>query len=352
MNTIKDVEILIIGAGITGAGCSILLQKAGYSTALIDSTNLEKFKAGESLSPECKSLLEHFSVEMTESEIQEYHGVDSCWGQRSVTRTDYIFNPYGNGISIAKNSFENKLVKKATELGCICSLASVVRQLEFKNTKWEIVVKNDSELKSFKAKFIIIATGRSSFSFLDSNQYTYLDKQVALTCILDQKTPLGTKEKFLKIRSFENGWLYANQIPEQKYAISLFTDSDLIEGRPEKFFSNFLSFPVCDQLVVKTVDARTRYTGNHSGKGWLRVGDAAYTIDPLSGQGIKKNIEMSVFCVDHIAAFLEDDNSIKKSYFKRNMDNFDSYLKKGKQVYQSENRFSNMPFWKRRNSNV
>ena len=59
MNALKQVDVVIIGAGPAGSICGYLLQKAGKSCLLVDHATFPRDKlCGGGLTPKCWKLLD------------------------------------------------------------------------------------------------------------------------------------------------------------------------------------------------------------------------------------------------------------------------------------------------------
>ena len=345
-----NIDILIIGGGITGSSTAILLQRKGYSTVIIEKTDLHKFKVGESLSPECKYYLDWLDVKLSTEERIEFSESHSRWGEHTIRTSEFIYNPYGNSIAVNRNGLEDKLIKTAYSNGSITELQSIIKEIKFDNNRWKIIVETFNDRKMYTSKFLVIACGRNPFLKIDNTKRKYYDRLVAVTLIIDNETK---EKRILYVESLPEGWIYSNQIPGNNTIVSFFTDSDLLPKA--KFVEQFMSGkiptinnPISTNYKIYTSDARTRWIANQSGLSWLRIGDAAYTIDPLSGKGILKNFEMIAFCVENIKDFIDNSNRIYTRYHEHNCKNFITFMQQRKLVFRREQRWFDYPFWKRR----
>ena len=84
------------------------------------------------------------------------------------------------------------------------------------------------------------------------------------------------------------------------------------------------------------------------GPNWILVGDAAFAVDPLSGQGIYKTIEAGLRSAAAVARALEGDTSGMVEYENWTVESFCSYLAVRHQFYRSVERWPGSRFWQRR----
>jgi flavin-dependent dehydrogenase len=353
-------DIIIIGGGITGSATSIFLKNLGYNVAVIEKTDLNKFKQGESLSPECKRFFNLLNFPFNDNIAIEYFANNSNWGSNETLTSDFIFNPYGNGISIDRQLLEHGLISHSQSCGNNILLETSILKIQFLNNNWEISIKNNDKESLIKSRLLIFATGRTSPLNPSSSKRNYLDKLVAVTVVSDIDESSVT-HKNLTIEALPNGWFYTNLLPQNKRVLTLFSDSDLLPKSKYDYFKEQLYLTNWYQTQndtlretkesVNVFDARTSWSNYQSGNYWLELGDSAYTIDPLSGQGILKNFQMVMFCIDNIEPFFNGEKDINQIYGNFNLNNFSKYQEQQKQVYEMETRWQTNEFWLRRKDN-
>ena len=56
--TAKDPDVIVIGAGPSGAIASALLVQKGYSVLVLEREEFPRFSIGESLLPQCMAFVE------------------------------------------------------------------------------------------------------------------------------------------------------------------------------------------------------------------------------------------------------------------------------------------------------
>jgi flavin-dependent dehydrogenase len=82
---------------------------------------------------------------------------------------------------------------------------------------------------------------------------------------------------------------------------------------------------------------------------WLSVGDAAWSIDPLSGAGIQRSLSEGFDAASAVAEFLETgEKSVLRRYALGVGASLRDALRRQRAYYQVERRWSGQPFWRRR----
>lgn len=82
--------------------------------------------------------------------------------------------------------------------------------------------------------------------------------------------------------------------------------------------------------------------------GWLAVGDAASAYDPISSQGIHKALTDGIAAAGAIASWLAGDPRGVADYRVGVGERFIEYLEMRNYFYETERRWSDGPFWRRR----
>ena len=94
--------------------------------------------------------------------------------------------------------------------------------------------------------------------------------------------------------------------------------------------------------------AHTHRLERVTGDGWLAVGDAATTFDPLSSQGILKSLRSGVLASFAVADYFKGTASGLEKYEALTTREFKDYLAARADFYGRERRWEDSPFWRRR----
>jgi flavin-dependent dehydrogenase len=94
--------------------------------------------------------------------------------------------------------------------------------------------------------------------------------------------------------------------------------------------------------------ARTQRLDAVAGEGWLAVGDAAMSFDPLSSEGISKGLQMGLAAAAAAAALCRGRADAAADYARDTEAAFAEYLSARRDFYAAERRWPDAPFWQRR----
>jgi flavin-dependent dehydrogenase len=137
----------------------------------------------------------------------------------------------------------------------------------------------------------------------------------------------------------------------------LFTDADLVRGRSRgvlvaaalRCTRHIRSIAALDPSVrVLSSDARTSIRNLLWRGRWFSVGDAAWFLDPLSGNGIERAVESGVAAAAAICAAVDGNADALRAAAIGRVAAFRSALAAQEAIYSRERRWSAHPFWRRR----
>ncbi|WP_130733716.1 NAD(P)/FAD-dependent oxidoreductase [Flavobacterium sp. J27] len=364
-------DVIIIGAGVAGCATALALKKVnkGLTIAIMErSTSSENvLKIGETLPPQASKQLQNLGVweAFLQCNFSLSYGTSSFWGSPEVYTNEYIFSPYGYGWNLDRNAFDQFMIGQAKEKGIVfywnASCSNSLRQ----NNHWTLQCEHYRDKLTLNASFVVDASGKkAAFSILQGSQKIKEDKQVGVYRFYDMKPANSSKIKQgIVVETDINGWWYSATLPNQKLVLGYMTDSDLAIDLKMKSEINFeAQLMQCNSTANRVanlspkmapflVAAQTQYLDSSVGEGWLAVGDAASSYDPISSLGIYKALVMSQWASFAIVDYLNNEAIGLKKYNTLVKHDFQMYREKRKTFYLQEKRFSDAVFWKRRHEN-
>jgi flavin-dependent dehydrogenase len=359
-------KIAVIGGGPAGAVIARQLAKANMEVIVLEAHTIPLQKPGECLPPNIKPLLRKLELDHLLSKHKHSYSNQASWGSNEIIDENFISGIHGTGTHINRKLFEQDLANEAQNEGVTWYNEHTLRNCRRIDNKWHLEVDYLGNKKKFLADFIIDASGRKSIvgRYLNIKRAT-LDKLVGISVILEGNTVLNSSTL---IETCVNGWWYSASLPSDKLIVSFMTDSDQIlrlkANKNDGFNSLLRKTNHVKKRVVQCIGSDKSITTSLSihpanssrleqitGEGWLAVGDAACTYDPLSSYGITAAIGTAYYgsCAinDHFQgkkeAFLTYEFLMDKMY--------STYLPLIATSYYQEKRWQDYDFWKRRNYN-
>lgn len=206
---------------------------------------------------------------------------------------------------------------------------------------------------------MVDATGRgAAFARVMGARREAFDRLVAFSCVLP--APPGPGDRATLIESFPQGWWYTAGLPGERRVVALLTDPDTPAARAARTPDGFLRLLAATTHVraaagdAEPVDGPAAVGANSSrlrqpyGDGWLAVGDAALTFDPLSSQGILTAIYSAEKAAAAAYHALRGRTDALPRYAALLDGIFTGYLHHHGAAYAAERRWPHEPFWRRR----
>lgn len=358
-------DIIILGGGPAGSSTALSLLQKGYSVAIVEKTDYSAIRAGETIQPQTSSLLNELKIS---EEVFNPHipsnAIQSVWGEASLKENNFIYNPYGHGWHLDRLKFDKQLIQHAEEAGATLFINSQVKTIiQHASGNWIIRLLHHSQTKTINARFIIDATGRSSFLVKQlGGVRKNVDHLIGLVTTSEIRyQPI--QENFVLVESEKNGWWYSADIPGNKIVFAFMTDADLYKKEDynaQNFYkkllqtTNFTKKRYAGSLLenIKIYAANSYIMTKTHGTNWMAIGDAAMAFDPLSSQGIYKAIKSGINAAAIIHEQFTYNINALENYSNSLHATFEKYMHLRKLYYLQEKRWSQSLFWKRRHTDI
>jgi 2-polyprenyl-6-methoxyphenol hydroxylase-like FAD-dependent oxidoreductase len=350
-------DALVVGKGPAACVFAIQMARRGKSILLVPPpTESNQRPWGETLAPRGEFLLGQLGLASVCLAGQySTQTALSCWGSADPERTDFTFDPHGRMWHVSRPAFDKALQTHAIESGVDTLDKTSHRVAGFTRCTdyWEVRLASLNAERAIKVGYIVDATGKSScIARLMGSKRIFRDQLVAISCVVEQITDIVP----LLIEPVCKGWWYSLGLPQGQLLAVLMTDPKLFklstEARRSLWDAMLGEAPhtrkragTCEN-ALGAASAESARLDNMSGKGWLAIGDAAMSFDPLSSHGLCSAIEQAVDSAErlsihgHEAALVEFD-AMRKELFGK-------YQAQRLAFYQSVRRFSGQEFWRNR----
>jgi flavin-dependent dehydrogenase len=363
-NGILDVDVAILGGGPAGAATALALTRRGYSAAVIERSNYDNTRIGETLPPAVQPVLASLGVwdQFLAEKYSPSYGIRSAWGQDYLYDNDFIFNPYGTGWHVDRARFDSMLARNVEHAGTkLYRRAQLMSCAEDGVGLWVIEFACEGGRKSFRAKFVVDATGRKSMlACRQGAKRITCDRLIGVVCFFSSGSRQFHLNNDTLVEAAEDGWWYSTTLPDSRVIVAYMTDADLF-GKASKREPNYWqrqlrNVPHTHARIESQVlesgplifAANSSRLDRCAGKNWLAVGDAAMAFDPLSSQGVYNALMSGLRAAQTIECSRTGDDRELHRYAAAIENNFDKYLAVREKYYRRERRWPNSQFWKRR----
>ena len=163
------------------------------------------------------------------------------------------------------------------------------------------------------------------------------------------------------IEAASDGWWYTAMLPSRQRVVAYLTDADLAPPglATRKSFISIVTgtryVRACLaahgyrlQMIPKATPANTSRLDCTTGDGWLAIGDAALSFDPLSSQGILTSLHTGMKAGEALHDCLSGNSDAIADYDHHLSTIYDAYLRNRSMYYMMEQRWRERPFWQRR----
>lgn len=309
-------EAIIIGGGLAGLTCAIILQKGGYEVALIEKKKYPFHRVcGEYISNEVLPFLE--SLNICVSELQP-----SSLTQLSVTSVSgkilHASLPLG-GFGLSRYKFDDLLFQHAEQLGVKFIFEKVI-DVSFNEDTFKVSL---SDNRIYESAITIAAYGKRS----------NLDQKLKRRFFYHRSPYLGVKyhiktdlpNNLIRLDNFQGGYCGVCKIEEDKYSLCYLSETtnlkkhaDIKEMEEQVLFKNpHLKYLFKNseflferpEVINEISFERKTLVEDHL----LFCGDAAGMITPLCGNGMAIAIHSGKILAESILCLAKKDYTFNRS---------------------------------------
>lgn len=355
-----DWDVIILGAG--PAGLALATRLAPKKVLLLE-RQLESpiaLRIGESLPGAAKTLLQRLGVfeEFKSGNHLERSATVSIWDTEEPVWQDGLRDPCGPGWLLDRRQFEQMLQSAAMRSGAKILYGCRDFQLTQHPEYWSINIDDIN----YSAPVIVDASGRSAHLARRLGlTHSKLDSQICLHAFFD--SPTHTENTCTRILAEKNGWWYSVRLANSKQVLAFHIDAKHPDRLHLQQSDNFLgrarehAFLAEIAAQVKTVEVHTRPAGSaildisnleNAGSGFLAIGDAAITFDPISSQGLFNALATAECAYRAINSDVRNNPDSLQEFKQELLAVTSHYREKLRHTYMGPVRFAFEPFWNER----
>ncbi|ABX03476.1 MAG TPA: FAD-dependent oxidoreductase [Herpetosiphon sp.] len=349
------IDCLIVGGGIAGCACAVHLARHGWQVLVLERPPVRPQRFGESLAPAARPLVHELGLDL-DREHSICPGNLAAWGSDAIYHHDFLATPYGHGWHLNRPHFEQQLRQRCLELGVTFSSVSI-GYLERQPERWIIGVGE----QLFQTRWLIESTGRARWLARRLGAQTQIDgpKQLGLVAMLEPQAQPWPDQRSL-VEAVADGWWYVARVPQSQMATIFIGQPTaaqrqklaLAEGWWQALKRSTWAKQWLDQHQLCAqpywVDASSSRLDRCYGNGWLAIGDAAMSYDPLAAHGITVGLTSARDAAQSLIAANQGSVAALHGYGHQLEQAWQAYRQLRQQIYAQEQRWPNRPFWQPR----
>ena len=292
-----DSDIVVLGGGPAGSMLALRLAQIGHAVTLVERAAFPRAQVGESLGPAVTQLLGLVGLREQIDAARFFRPRTAFvrWENAETEVKDFGAAP---GYQVDRGRFDQILLGAAADADVrVLQPVTARRPRRRPGGGWVIPMCRDGREFVLTARYCADACGRPSL--LGGKRARLSPRTIALYAYWTG-TDLGGCET--RVEAGEAEWYWGAPLPDGTINAAVFLDprrcAALSRASIEDFYRSLMTRSVLLHVClngaivgrVKACDATSSVADPLVGEDFLRLGDAAVTIDPLSSQGVQTAI--------------------------------------------------------------
>src|SRR5262245_47407404 len=352
VDEMNGYDITIAGAGPAGSVLALLATRARYRVLLIEKSQFDRPRFGETAPPELRQALTRVGLERLAKApfCRDAPEILSVWGSNEPRSRHHIFSPYGTALHLDRRAFDEALAFAAHDAGADLKLGCAAHFAPQPGGGYIVQLSTGERIRTNAA---ILATGRAGSGLGLPYVREYLDNNVAIAARLS--SPGEHLDPRTIVEAVPGGWFYLAALPGNEVIAVFITLATLVPSERRARLRWWLE-ALAQTTVVRRVlnrcppledvlvaNARASFARSGAGERWLAIGDARIAPDPLSGQGIIWAFDDAISVMELLARMAWHD--LAREMGARTVRDVNVYRIERSRVYSHEQRFKNDAYW-------
>lgn len=291
----RSADILVAGAGPAGSTIARLLALRGRRVVIAD-PGTRRVDRLEVVAPATCRVFEAVGIAQLSHDAsiaRPCPGIRRRWATAEVEIDDFLRRPGGRGFVIDRAPFDNALRALAMEAGATCVAGRVVAARRDCG-EMTVEVEAGGRRISIAAGLVVDATGRPSAVA----RRLGAARQVSERLVAErQPADARTDSLWLDVDGEHDAWSYEVSGPHGRRDRWTVYRSGRRIGRPRS-----------------CTDASSALLSRAAGEGWIAVGDAAASFDPITSQGLATALSTALVAAGAILSPVSLDDDTRRVY--------------------------------------
>jgi flavin-dependent dehydrogenase len=287
-----EAEVCVLGGGPAGSVMAKRLAELGHDTLLIARSGERSRSRAESLAPSIFPILDSLELrrDVDAAVFRREERALLLWQAGGIMEKSFAGAP---SLLVDRALLDALLRAAASRAGVrVLSPASARSPQRATSGGWTIPIMTGNGAAVVNTMFLVDARGK--------RRRMCIDDDAARTAALSASwTRFNRSYVQTRIEAGQHEWYWGSPLPNGRYGATVFLDSTRAaglgaDGRAKLYRTLLSCSTLCKDLLhgdmvgpVSVQDASSRIAGELIGNDFIRVGEAAFAIDPLSSQGIQ-----------------------------------------------------------------
>jgi len=346
-------DIIVIGAGPSGAVASALLAQKGYKVLVLEREQFPRFSIGESLLPHCMEFIKEADM-LSAVETMGFQKKNGAMFLHRGAYSGFDFNDKfspgpGNTFQVKRAIFDKVLADEAERLGADIRYRHQIENIHFNQQGVNVDCRlQDDTIETFQAKFILDASGfgRVLPRLLELEQPSGFPVRASLFCHIEDNIAEDEldREKILITVHPEHRdvWYWLIPFSDGRASIGVVAEPEFLEQYHSDLTKRLqaiiaeepdLSALLRNASWFESVRQVTGYSANVSqlaSKRFALLGNAGEFLDPVFSSGVTIALRSASMAVATLDRQLKGETvDWEKDYsepLKRGVDTFRSFV--------------------------
>jgi len=286
---VLSADVAIVGGGPAGACAAIRLADLGHRVVLLERERFPRAHVGEALSPGVEVQLAGLGLGGLAERLGALRFDSSAvrWGE-----ADWRSRPAHPGsATVDRASFDSALLREAARRGAMLLQSARARTCLRTPSGWRIEAESEGGVRIAECRFLIDASGRSGL--LRRRRIRGTAPTFAVHAYWTGRVPVRPA-----VAAGADHWIWASPVPGLGCSVMVFLDRDGLAGRRRDIDRSYRADVAAAGLLAgpaaagpaRVCDASAYEEEEVGGPDWLRIGEAAFALDPISSSGVQKAV--------------------------------------------------------------